>query len=102
MKDCTHCSSDEGPRGPIFGGLKAEYVSKVQLVSFQRSEREGVDDAHHYDVPDGGGDGDPQPDGVSGHGLLLLLLVVSCQSGGVDASRGVEERVIRAVVIVRR
>ncbi len=54
-QDCTHCLSDEGPRGPIFGGLKAEYVSKVQLVSFQRSERESIDDTHHYDVPDGGG-----------------------------------------------
>lgn len=66
------------------------------------SECEGVDDSDHYDVADGGSNGDPQPYGVPGHGLLLLLLAVSGQSGGVDTSRGVEERVIRAVVIVRR
>lgn len=83
-----------GPRSCIWG--------TQSRTCLQSSEREGVDDAHHNDVPDGGRDGDPQPDGVPGHGLLLLLLIVSCQSGGVDASRGVEERVIRAVVIVRR
>jgi len=65
-------------------------------------ERERVDDADHHDVADGGDDGDPQPDGVAGHGLRLLLLAVYARGAGVHAGRGVEERVLAAVVVVGR
>lgn len=66
------------------------------------SESAGVDDANHHDVPDGGHDGDPQPDGVAGHGLRLVRLAVhrGGRGGGVHAGRRVEERVLAAVVVV--
>lgn len=60
------------------------------------SEGAGVDDSDHHDVRDGGRNGDPEPDGITGNPLRRLLLVKS------DAGRGVEERVICAVVIVWR
>lgn len=66
------------------------------------SESEGIDHPHYHYVPDGGDDGDPEPDGVAGHGLRLILLAVcgGRRRGGVDAGRGVEERVLAAVVVV--
>lgn len=66
------------------------------------SESEGVDHAHYHYVPHGGDDGNPEPDGVTGHGLGLVRLAVGGgrRGGGVDAGRGVEERVLAAVVIV--
>lgn len=66
------------------------------------SEGAGVDHPDDHDVPDGGHDGDPQPYGVSGHGLRLLLLAVGSDGGSVHTGRGVEQRVVCAVVIIRR
>lgn len=60
------------------------------------SEGAGVDDSDHHDVCDGGRNGDPEPDGIAGNPLRRLLLVKS------DTGRGVEERVIRAVLVIRR
>lgn len=73
-------------------------------VSICSSERAGVDNAHHHNVSDGGDDGDPEPDGVAGHGLRLVLLAVyrGGRGGGVDARGGVEERVLAAVVVIGR
>lgn len=31
------------------------------------SEGAGVDNTHHHNVPDGGDDGDPEPNGIAGH-----------------------------------
>lgn len=39
------------------------------FVSICSSESAGVDNAHHHNVSDGGDDGDPEPDGIAGHGL---------------------------------
>lgn len=66
------------------------------------SESEGIDHAHDHYVPDRGDDGDPEPDGVAGHGLRLVLLALGGGrwGDGVDAGRGVEERMLAAVVVV--
>lgn len=66
------------------------------------SECEGVHHTHNYYVPNCGSDGDPQPNGVPGHGLGLLRLAMSCQGSSMDAGRRVEQRVVGAVVIVGR
>lgn len=73
-------------------------------VSICSSESAGVDNANHHNVSDGGDDGDPEPDGITGHGLRLVLLAVyrGGRGSGVDAGRGVEERVLAAVVVVGR
>lgn len=80
------------------------WVCGVVLVSTCSSESTGVDDAHHHDVSDGGDDGDPEPNGVTGHRLGLILLAVhrGGRGSGVDAGGGVEERVLAAVVIIGR
>lgn len=79
-------------------------VCMFVFVSICWSESAGVDHAHHHDVSDGGNDGDPEPDGVAGHGLWLVLLAVyrGRRGSGVDAGRGVEERVLPAVVVIGR
>lgn len=68
------------------------------------SESEGIDHPHYHYVSDGGDDGNPEPDGVAGHGLRLVLLALrgGRRRGGVDVGRGVEERVFATVVVVRR
>lgn len=83
---------------------KAGCVSRYVCVYYCScsSESEGIDHPHYHYVPDGGDDGNPEPDGVAGHGLRLILLAVrgGRRRGGVDAGRGVEERVLAAVVVV--
>lgn len=78
--------------------------ARAVFVSMCSSESAGVDDAHHHDVSNSGDDGDPEPDGVAGHGLLLVLLALyrGGRGGSVDAGRGVEERMLAAVVVIRR
>lgn len=73
-------------------------------VSICSSESAGVDNAHHNNVSNSGDDGDPEPDGITGHGLRLILLAVyRCSRGSsMDAGRGVEERVLAAVVVIGR
>ena len=69
------------------------------------SEGEGVDDSDHDDVADGGHDGDPEPDGVAGHLLLVVGWGLGGGGGGcrhVNAGRGVEEGALGAVVVVGR
>ncbi len=54
----------QGSRDPEKAGCVC-FVS----VSICSSESAGVDNAHHHNVSDGGDDGDPEPDGIAGHGL---------------------------------
>ncbi len=80
-------------------------AARLRMVSSPRvSESTSVDDSDHHDVSDGGDDGDPEPDGVAGHGLWLLLLARCgrCRRCCVHAGRGVKERVLRAAVVQRR
>lgn len=68
------------------------------------SESAGIDNAHHHNVSNSGNDGNPEPDGIAGHGLRLILLAVyrGGRGGGMDAGRGVKERVLAAVVVIGR
>lgn len=68
------------------------------------SESASVDNAHHHNISDGGDDSNPEPDSITGHGLLLVLLAVYRGGWGssVDAGGGVEERVFSTVVIIGR
>lgn len=80
---------------------------RVSVLVFGRlrpSEGAGVHHAHHDNVSNGGNDGDPEPDGIAGHGLRLILLPVHRRGRGrgVDAGRRVEERVFAAVVVIGR
>lgn len=70
------------------------------IHSFMISERKSINHTDHHDVPDGGDDGDPQPDGVTGHALLLFVLC-RCWGWGrsVHAGRWVKQRVFSAAVI---
>ncbi len=79
-------------------------VSGIVFVSICSSESAGIDNAHHHDVSDGGDDGDPEPNGIAGHRLRLVLLAMhrGCRGGGVDTGWRVEERVLAAVVVIRR
>ncbi len=76
----------------------------TESLAVPSSESTSVDDSDHHDVSDGGDDGDPEPDGVAGHGLWLLLLARCwrCRRCCVHAGRGVKERVLRAAVVQRR
>lgn len=77
-------------------------VDVCVFVSICSSESAGIDNANHHNVSDGGDDGDPEPDGIAGHGLRLILLAVhrGGRGSGVDAGRGVEERVFTAVIVI--
>ena len=98
MKVCLQ--SKASLRGPEIQENQDMYT--FVFISIRSSESEGVDNAHHHYVSNSGDNGDPEPDGVAGHGLRLILLTLygPSQGRGVDAGRGVEERVLAAVVIV--
>lgn len=89
---------------PLLGVQKKVFLFVFTNTLVCSSEGAGVDHAHHHYVPDSGHDGDPEPDGVAGHwlGLFLLTLHGGCRGCGVNAGRGVEERVFAAVVVVGR
>lgn len=71
-------------------------------LSARLSERAGVDNAYHHNVSNGSDDGDPEPDGIAWHGLLLVRLAVyrGCRGRGVDTGWRVKERVLATVVII--
>lgn len=75
-----------------------KHASSEQLLS----ECESIHNAHNYYVPNGGSDGDPEPNGIPGHGLGLLMRTVSCHGCSVDTGRRVEQRVVGAIVIIGR
>lgn len=68
--------------------------------SFLTSESKSINHTDHHDVSDGGDDGDPKPDGVTGH-VLLLVVLGRCWGWGrrVHARWRVKERMFRAAVI---
>lgn len=90
--------------GPEIRKKQDVHVREHVFVCMCSSEGAGIDDAHHHNVANGGNDGDPEPDGIAGHRLGLVLLAVyrGGRGSGVDAGRGVEERVLAAVVIIGR
>lgn len=93
---------DVGSAEPRFVSTHKNRLDDCRVGAARLSEGAGVDHAHHHDVPYSRNDGDPQPDGVAGHGLLLVRLAVHRGGRGrrVDARRRVEERMLAAVVVV--
>ena len=90
--------------GPEIRKKQDVHVRELVFVCMCPSEGAGVDDAHHHNVANGGDDGDPEPDGIAGHRLRLVLLAVyrGGRGSGVDAGWWVEERVLAAVVVIGR
>lgn len=96
----TKCVLTRGSTDTEKAGCVNRYV--CVFCCSRSSESEGVDHPHYHYVSDRGDDGDPEPDGVTGHGLRLVLLAVcgGHRRGGVDAGRGVEEWVLATVVVI--
>lgn len=90
------------PGGPTTQKKQDVWVDTCVCCCSGSSESEGIDHAHDHYVPDSGDDGNPEPDGVAGHGLRLVRLALGGGrwGDGVDAGRGVEERMLAAVVVV--